>query len=110
MVREQREILGRILGAHEKLQTRLLLSTRLLGEARIPYAVIGGKAVAAWVATKDESLVRNTPDVDILVRPADFPKIKEALEAGGFVHRRVADTDMFLDDVDSKERDAVQIT
>ena len=38
-------------------------------EARsIPYAVIGDNAVAAWVSRIDEAAVRNTKDVDILLR------------------------------------------
>jgi hypothetical protein len=34
--------------------------------------VAGGNAVAAWVATVDPSAVRNTQDVDILLRRADL--------------------------------------
>jgi hypothetical protein len=37
----------------------------------IPYAVIGGHAVAAWVGEVDEAAVRATQDVDILLRRAD---------------------------------------
>ena len=33
-----------------------------------PYALVGGQAVALWVATKDPAAVRTTKDVDILLR------------------------------------------
>ena len=45
---------------------------RALEAAGVPYAVIGGNAVAAWVARVDEAAVRNTQDVDILLRRADL--------------------------------------
>jgi len=38
--------------------------------ASVPYAVIGGNAVAAWVSRIDEAAVCNTQDVDILLRDA----------------------------------------
>ena len=34
--------------------------------AGVEYALVGGQAVALWVATKDPSAVRTTKDVDIL--------------------------------------------
>jgi len=106
---EQVEILARILRAEEKVQLRLVRVSRLLNQAEIPYAVIGGHAVAAWVATKDESLVRATRDVDVLVRPEDLERIREVLEADGFVYRHVADMDIFLDDREAKVADAVHL-
>ena len=44
-----------------------------LDAAGVPYAVVGGNAVAAWVMTVDEGAVRATKDVDILLRRADLP-------------------------------------
>jgi hypothetical protein len=106
---EQSEIFARILTAHEKVEARLLRVSRLLKEAGIPYAVVGGNAVAAWVATVDESLVRATPDVDVLVRPEDSARIRETLEEGGFVYRNVEAMDAFLDHADAKAGDAVHL-
>jgi len=76
---EQVEILARIVRAEERVQARLIRVSGLLAKAQIPYAVIGGHAVAAWVATMDESLVRATRDVDVLVRPSDLERIREVL-------------------------------
>lgn len=49
------------------------------------YAMAGGNAVAAWVARVDRAAVRNTQDVDLLVRRSDLPAITTALESAGFV-------------------------
>ena len=43
-----------------------------LNQAGIPYAVVGGNAVASWVATVDAGAVRNTRDVDLLGELAEF--------------------------------------
>jgi hypothetical protein len=53
--------------------------------------------------------VRNTRDVDILIRRADLPAATRALEAAGFVYRHAAGIDMFLDGPDAKAREAVHV-
>src|SRR3954454_21230086 len=79
------EILDRMERAVAKVRERLLRATAALNQAGIPYAVVGGNAVASWVATVDEGAVRNTRDVDLLVRRADLDAVTKALEAAGFV-------------------------
>ena len=71
--------------------------------------MIGGNAVAAWVATVDEAAVRNTQDVDVLIRRADFEPARRALEGAGFVYRRAASIDIFLDSADSSPRHGVHV-
>jgi hypothetical protein len=71
--------------------------------------VIGDNAVAAWVARVDESAVRNTQDVDILLRRSNLEAAKSALSKAGFVFRHVKGIDMFLDGPHAKARDAVHI-
>lgn len=99
----------RMFRAVEKVRDRLSRAARALDAAAIPYALVGGNAVAAWVARVDEAAVRNTQDVDILLRRADLARATAALEKIGFVHRRVKGIDMFLDGEDAKPRDAVHI-
>ena len=99
----------RMSNAVENVRRRLLRAARTLDDARIPYAVAGGNAVAAWVSRVDEAAVRNTQDVDIVLRRADLPAARKALEQVGFVYRHVASIDMFLDGPDAKARDAVHI-
>ena len=62
------EILDRMERAVAKVRERLLRVTAVLNQAGIPYAVVGGHAVASWVTTVDEGAVRNTRDIDLLVR------------------------------------------
>jgi hypothetical protein len=95
--------------AVEKVRERLLRSTLALETARVPYAVAGGNAVAAWVARVDESAVRNTRDVDVLLRRGDLEAASRALTNAGFSHRHAAGMDMFLDGPRAKARDAVHI-
>jgi hypothetical protein len=95
--------------AVEKVRDRLLRATATLEQAGIPYAVIGGNAVAAWVSEVDEAAVRNTQNVDILLARADLERAKVAMTAAGFVYRHSSGIDMFLDGPESKARDAVHV-
>jgi hypothetical protein len=95
--------------AVENVQKRLEKTARLLESIGVPYAIIGGNAVRAWVAQADEAAVRTTRDVDILLRRSDFPRAIEAMEQAGFVYRHSAGIDMFLDHPDAKARDAVRV-
>src|SRR5580704_6010635 len=92
----------RALMAAEKVKERLRRATRALEDAKVPYAVIGGNAVAEWVARVDEDAVRNTRDVDLLLRRADLAAARAALEAAGFVHRQLLDVEMFIDGPEGK--------
>jgi len=103
------QLLDRMERAVNKVRERLLRATAALDKAGVPYAVIGGNAVGNWVARVDESLVRFTQDVDILLRRQDLPAAKVALEAIGFIYRHVARIDMFLDGPTAKARDAVHV-
>ncbi len=95
--------------AVELVRQRLLRAAAALRSRHVEYAVVGGNAVAAWVATIDESAVRNTQDVDIMIRRDDLPEARRALEAAGFVYRHAAGLDLFLDHVDAPPRSAVRI-
>jgi hypothetical protein len=95
--------------AVEKVRQRLMRAAAALRQAKIPYAVAGGNAVAAWVSRVDEAAVRNTQDVDIILRRADLPAARQSLEQAGFVYRHVAGLDVFLDESGAKARDAVHI-
>jgi hypothetical protein len=103
------EVLDRMVSAVEKVRQRLVRATQALQVAAVPYAVAGGNAVAAWVATVDEAAVRNTQDVDILIRRTDLQAARAALEASGFVYRHSAGLDVFLESATQKARDAVHI-
>jgi hypothetical protein len=103
------EILDRMERAVAKVRERLLRTTAVLNRAGIPYAVVGGHAVASWVATVDEGAVRNTPDIDLLVRRADLPALTAALEQAGCVRAEVLDATMFLDGPDAKPSESIHL-
>ena len=99
----------RMASAVEKVRDRLRRAAQALEAAGIPYAVAGGNAVAAWVSEVDEAAVRNTQDVDILIRREDLERAKQAMGVAGFVYRHSSGLDMFLDGPNAKARDAVHI-
>jgi hypothetical protein len=103
------DILDRMERAVAKVRERLLRATAALNQAGVPYAVVGGNAVASWVATVDEGAVRNTRDIDLLVRRSDLPAITAALEQAGFVAGDVLDVAMFRDGVEGKPSEAVHL-
>src|SRR5437899_1113327 len=101
------DILIRMERAVAKVRERLLRATAALNQIGVPYAVVGGNAVASWVATVDEGAIRNTRDVDLLVRRSDLPAITAALEQAGFVADEVLDVIMFRDGPEGKPSEAI---
>jgi len=99
----------RMIRAVDKVRQRLTRAVSALEKAGIPYAVAGGNAVAAWVSRVDEAAVRNTRDVDILIRRNDLDVATAALAEAGFVRRHAASIEMFLDGPEAKARDAIHV-
>src|SRR5260221_14232190 len=99
----------RALMAAEKVKERLRRATKALDDAGVPYAVAGGNAVAEWVGRIDEDAVRNTRDVDILIRRTDLPTARAALEAAGFIYYHLLDIDTFIDGPQGKPSGGVHI-
>ena len=95
--------------AAEKVKERLRRATRALDAAGVPYAVVGGNAVAEWVARVDEDAVRNTRDVDILVRRPDFPAVRACLETVGFIYHELLDIDTFIDGPEGKPSGGIHL-
>jgi hypothetical protein len=101
--------LERMVRAVEKVRERLLRAAGALEKACVAYAVVGGNAVASWVSRVDEAAVRNTQDVDLLLRRADLDAAEAALGPAGFIRRHAASIDMFLDGPAAKARDAIHV-
>ena len=99
----------RMIRAVEKVRERCDRAAKALEAAGVPYAVIGGNAVANWVASIDEGSVRNTRDVDILIRRADLDAAKRAMDAAGFDHSQVAGVDLFVERPDGKPSEGVHL-
>src|SRR3954454_816493 len=95
--------------AVERVRERLVRAAQALDAAAVPYAVVGGNAVAAWVATVDPAAVRNTQDVDVLLRREDLDAAERALAAAGFVRDELSGIEMFLDGPEAGPRDTVHV-
>jgi hypothetical protein len=99
----------RMIAAVEEIRERACRASAALTQAGIAHVIIGGNAVAAWVARVDKEAVRNTKDVDLLVRREDFPRVTAALQAVGFVHQYVAGINLFLDGPQGSVRSAIHV-
>lgn len=92
-----------------QVKDRLLRATAALEQAKVPYAVVGGNAVIAWVEQRDVGAARATRDVDIAIRRSDLEAATDAMEKAGFVYQEVAGVHMFLDGSDGIPSQAVHL-
>jgi hypothetical protein len=95
--------------ALDELTERLRRIVWALEEASVPYALVGGQAVALWVASKDPAAVRTTKDVDVLLRRQDLPRARAAVAAVGLDYFEVVGVGMFLERADPNPRKAVHL-
>ena len=110
LVREEsNSVFERMFRAVELVKQRLDRTCTALRNAGVPYAVIGGNAVAAWVATIDDGAVRNTRDVDILLREQDLDLATIAMESAGFVRDSVMNVTVFLDGPNGKPSQGIHV-
>ncbi len=106
---ESNSVFDRMYRSVELVKQRLDRTCAALSSAGVPYAVIGGNAVAAWVATIDDGAVRNTRDVDVLLREQDLEPATKAMESAGFIRDSVMDVIVFLDGPDGKPSQGIHI-
>lgn len=95
--------------AVERVEQRLLRVTAALDALGIPYAVAGGNAVAAWVASRNPGATRATQDVDILISRADLGRVSEAMERLGFLREGLRSLVMFTDPIEKNRRTGVHL-
>lgn len=103
------DILERMARAVEKVQERLHRAAKALEAGNVPYAVIGGNCVAAWVAKIDEGAVRTTRDVDILIRREDLDAAKAAMDAIGYDYAFTSGVHLFVERPDGKPSEGVHL-
>jgi len=99
----------RMIAAVEHVRERASRAAGALRKAGIPHVIVGGNAVAAWVARVDREAVRNTKDVDLLIFRRDFERIRDELQRAGFVYQNVAGVDLFLDGPEGSVRSAIHL-
>ena len=95
--------------AVDDITLRLDRITKALTDASVPYALVGGQAVALWVASKDPAAVRITKDVDILLNRKDLPRARAAALSIDMDYCEVVGVGMFLERVNPNPRNAVHI-
>jgi hypothetical protein len=95
--------------AVERVEQRLRKVTAALDAAEIRYAVIGGNAVAVWVAKADPSATRTTKNVDLLVNRTDLDRITEVFAGLGFKREDLRSLTLFLDPDEPSRRAGVRL-
>ncbi len=95
--------------ALDDVTDRLQRICTALDGVSVPYALVGGQAVALWVATRDPAAVRTTKDVDLLVRREDLPQARAAALSAGMDYFEVLGVGMFLDQSDPNPRRGVHL-
>ena len=95
--------------AIERVQQRLRKVAAALDAAGVRYAVVGGNAVASWVARVDPHATRATKDVDHLVRRADLPRVSAAITALGFAREDLRDLVLFIDPDEPSKKSGVHL-
>ena len=95
--------------AVERVEQLLHRLTQALNDAGIDYAIIGGNAVAAWVARVDEAAVRSTKDVDVLLRREDLARVTEALRSVDLDPFEVMGVYMFLEKKNPNPKTGVHV-
>lgn len=107
-------ILDRMDRAVQRVRDRLMRATAALECAGVAYAVIGDCAVMEWIKQADESAIRNTRHVDILVHRDDSEAVGAALERSGFIRLTAKSGDLpacelFVERPDATARQALKI-
>jgi hypothetical protein len=95
--------------AMELVERRLRKVTAALDAANIRYAVIGGNAVALWVAKADPSATRTTKDVDLLVERSDLDRISQVMHELGFEKQELRRLVLFVDPEAPSRRSGVHL-
>lgn len=95
--------------AVERVEQRLRRVTAALNAASVRYAVIGGNAVAIWVAKADPSATRSTVDVDLLVNHADLDAVTAVFEGLGFERHDLRRLILFTDPEEPSRRSGVHL-
>jgi hypothetical protein len=95
--------------AVEDVQRGMQRIAHALHEAQVPFALIGGQAVALWVGSIDSSATRVTKDVDLLLRREDLPRAITAAQTVDMDYVFSNGVPMFVERSDPSPRAAVHL-
>jgi hypothetical protein len=99
----------RYIMALDRIQQRMERICGALEQAGVPYAIVGGQAVALWVATIDPAATRTTKDVDLLIDRQDLPRARAAAHSVDMDYYEVLNVGMFIEKSDPNPRHAVHL-
>jgi hypothetical protein len=103
------DLWSRHIMALDEVTERLERICRALNEAGVPYALVGGQAVAIWVASRDPAAVRTTKDVDLLLCRGDLTRASEAAATVELDFVETGGAGMFMERHHPSVRDAVHV-
>ena len=83
--------------------------TQCFDRAGVRYALVGGQAVALWVATVDPAAVRTTKDVDILLDRSHLSAARSAAKSVAMDYFETMGVGMFVDHDDPNPKRGVYI-
>jgi hypothetical protein len=83
--------------------------TAALSAAGLRYAIVGGNAVAAWIARVDPEATRATKGLDLLLRREDADRASSILEGLGFREEVIRGWLFFLDPQVPSRRSGVHL-
>jgi len=95
--------------AVDRVERRLRRVAAALDAAGVPYTVVGGNAVAAWVGRVDPAATRATKDAHVLVRRADLDRVARAIERLGFTRADLRGLVLFVDPDEPSKRAGVHL-
>lgn len=95
--------------AMEQVERRLKQVSAALDSAGVPYAVVGGNAVAAWIARVDPAATRTTKDVDLLVNRDDLDRITDTLTGLGYRREDLRSLVLFLAPDEPSRRSGIHL-
>ena len=95
--------------AVDRVERRLRRVAAALEAANVPYAIIGGNAVATWVGRVDPSATRATRDVDLLVQRRDLDALTAAMASLDFERHDLRRLLVFVDPEEPSWRAGVHV-
>jgi hypothetical protein len=103
------DTIDRMERAVNQVKLRLRKAVAALEAGGVPYAVVGGNAVAAFVTQVDPDSERFTRDVDILIDRDRLPAVILAMEAAGFEYVNRSGIDLFIEKPDGRPSGGVHL-
>lgn len=103
------DTIDRMERAVNQVKLRLRKAVAALEAGGVPYAVVGGNAVASWVTQVDPDSERFTRDVDILIERGQLPAVIAAMEAAGFEYVNTSGIDLFIEKPDGRPSGGVHL-